>query len=365
MPEDRARSSTAHAAAELERRLAAFVAGEAGLPEAQVRISGLRRLAGGASRELWSLDLELGAGAEARCLPLVLRRDPPGRSGESDRGLEFRVLRAAAAAGVPVPQVRWCATDPAVLGAPFFLMDRVPGETLPRRLLRDAAYARAREGMAGRLGEILAAIHRVDLSRPELAGLAEAGPGQGSAQGEVLRIAAGIRQLSPEPHPVLDLAERWLLARAPAARRPVLVHGDYRVGNLVFDEQGVRAVLDWELAHVGDPVEDLGWLCVRAWRFGNDALPVGGVGTREELVRAYEAAGGDPVDPGALRFWEACGNFKLALVFITQARVFLDGLPSLELASLGRRTAEAERELLALMGAAPGEERPSAGEGSP
>jgi aminoglycoside phosphotransferase (APT) family kinase protein len=127
------------------------------------------------------------------------------------------------------------------------------------------------------------------------------------------------------------------------------------VGNLVFDEQGVRAVLDWELAHLGDPVEDLGWLCVRAWRFGNDALPVGGVGTREELVRAYEAAGGEPVDPEALRFWEACGNFKLALVFITQARVFLGGLPSLELASLGRRTAEAERELLALMGAAAGE----------
>jgi aminoglycoside phosphotransferase (APT) family kinase protein len=129
----------------------------------------------------------------------------------------------------------------------------------------------------------------------------------------------------------------------------VVVHGDYRVGNVIFDATGVRAVLDWELAHVGDPVEDLGWLCVRAWRFGNDALPVGGVGTREALVRAYEEVGGAPVDPEALRFWEACGNFKLALVFITQARAFLDGAPSVELASLGRRTAEAEEELLTLM----------------
>jgi len=118
----------------------------------------------------------------------------------------------------------------------------------------------------------------------------------------------------------------------------------------MFDEEGAVAVLDWELAHVGDPVEDLGWLCVRAWRFGNDALAAGGVGTRDELVGAYEAAGGDPVDRDALRFWEVCGNFKLALVFITQARAYLDGAHrTVELASLGRRTAEAEEELLDLM----------------
>ena len=160
---------------------------------------------------------------------------------------------------------------------------------------------------------------------------------------------AAVERLAVEPHPVLDLAARWLEARAPEPRRRVLVHGDYRVGNVMFDASGVRAILDWELVHLGDPVEDLGWLCVRAWRFGNDALPVGGVGTREELVRAYEAAGGEAVDREALRYWEVCGNFKLALVFIMQCRAWLDGAPSLELASLGRRTAEAEQELLELM----------------
>jgi signal recognition particle subunit SRP54 len=122
---------------------------------------------------------------------------------------------------------------------------------------------------------------------------------------------------------------------------------------VIFDTAGVRAILDWELTHLGDPVEDLGWLCVRAWRFGNDALPVGGVGTRETLVKAYQEAGGEPVDPEALRFWEVCGNFKLALVFISQCRAWIDGVPSLELASLGRRTAEAEQELLELMEGAP------------
>ena len=327
---------------ELRQGLAAFLAAETGRP---VEISGLRRLAGGASRELWSLDAEIGARRHA----LVLRRDPPGRSGESDRGLEFEVLRAAGAAGVPVPRVHWCSTDPAVLGAPFFLMDRLEGETLPRRLLRDPAYEGARRGMIGELGAILARIHEVDAAAPQLAGLARSTQGAGSGREEVARIAEGIRQLAVEPHPVLELAERWLLERAPELGRRVLVHGDYRIGNVMFGGEGVRAILDWELAHLGDPVEDLGWLCVRAWRFGNDELPAGGIGRREELLRAYRDAGGAPVDPESLRFWEACGNFKLALVFIMQSRVFLDGLPSLELASLGRRTAEAEDELLALM----------------
>jgi aminoglycoside phosphotransferase (APT) family kinase protein len=331
-------------------RLRDFVAAQASLAPGEVRVGSLHRLAGGASRELWSLDVELGGRVPTR-LPLVLRRDPHGRVGDTDRALEFRVLRAAARAGVPVPRVHWCCADASVLGAPFFLMDRLEGETLPRRLLRDPQYAATRAGLAAELGAILARIHAIDASCPELAGLA--GAGVGSALLETRRIAETVERLAVEPHPVLDLAARWLEARAPEPRRRVLVHGDYRVGNVMFDASGVRAILDWELTHLGDPVEDLGWLCVRAWRFGNDALPVGGVGTREALVRAYQEAGGAPVDPEALRFWEVCGNFKLALVFISQCRAWIDGVPSLELASLGRRTAEAEQELLALIEAAP------------
>jgi aminoglycoside phosphotransferase (APT) family kinase protein len=333
-------------------RLRDFVATQTSLPPGDVRVGSLHRLAGGASRELWSLDVELAGSSPAR-LPLVLRRDPHGRVGDTDRALEFRVLRAAAGAGVPVPRVHWCCADASVLGAPFFLMDRLEGETLPRRLLRDPQYAATRAGLAAELGAILARIHAIDASCPELAGLAAAGAGVGSALLETRRIAESVERLAVEPHPVLDLAARWLEAHAPEPRQRVLVHGDYRVGNVMFDASGVRAILDWELTHLGDPVEDLGWLCVRAWRFGNDALPVGGVGTREALVRAYQEAGGAPVDPEALRFWEVCGNFKLALVFISQCRAWIDGVPSLELASLGRRTAEAEQELLELIEEAP------------
>ena len=334
-------------AEDLSERVAAFVAREEGLEPARVRASGLRRLAGGASREIWSLDLEIERDAEVEQLPLVLRRDPPGRVGDGgDRGLEFRVLRAAFAGGVPVPRVRWGSGDASLLGSPFFLMDRVEGEALPRRLLRDDRYAKARAGMAPQLGAILARIHALDPTQADLGGLAAPPPDRSPARAEVERVATGIRGLAVEPHPVLDLAERWLLERAPEPTRRTLVHGDYRVGNVIFDEQGVRAILDWELVHQGDPLEDLGWLCTRAWRFGSP-LPAGGVGTRDELVAAYEAAGGGEVDREALRFWEAFGSYKLALVFITQSRVYLDGrLRSVELASLGRRTVEAEDELL-------------------
>jgi aminoglycoside phosphotransferase (APT) family kinase protein len=335
--------------AELAKRLAGFLRDASGARE--VRVESLRRMAGGASRELWSLDAVLDGERRA----LVLRRDPPGRVGDSsDRGLEAALLAAAAEAGVPVPRVHFASRDPAALGSAFFLMDRVEGETIPRRLLRDAEYAGARGVMTEQLGAILARIHRVDLARPDLAGLERpagsiAGASAGSPREQVKRLGDGIRALALEPHPVLDLAERWLLERAPEPTRRTLVHGDYRIGNVIFGPEGVRAILDWELAHVGDPIEDLGWLCTRQWRFGGEP-PAGGIGTREALIEAYEKAGGGPVDPAALAFWEACGSFKVALVWISQSRVFLDGrVRSVELAALGRRTAEPEAELLRIM----------------
>jgi aminoglycoside phosphotransferase (APT) family kinase protein len=331
----------------MAERIAGFVAREERLAPERVRASGLRRLAGGASREIWSVDLEIERDGGVESLPLVVRKDPAGRVGDGgDRNVERDVLRAAFEGGVPVPRPRWGSSDPAILGAPFFLMDRIEGEALPRRLLRDDAYASARAGMAATLGTIAARIHALDLAGPDLAALPRPARDRSPARIEVQRVATSIRELAVEPHPVLDLAERWLLERAPKAPRIALVHGDYRVGNVIFDASGVRAILDWELVHVGDPIEDLGWLCTRAWRFGSP-LPAGGVGTRKQLVEAYEAASGTKVDRAALRFWEACGSFKLALVFIMQSRVFLDGrVRSVELASLGRRTVEAEDELL-------------------
>jgi aminoglycoside phosphotransferase (APT) family kinase protein len=336
----------------MSARLAGFAAGQLGVPPETVRIEGLRRLAGGSSRETWAFSLITQADAEhePERRELVLRRDPPGRVGEGERTVEFRVVQAAGAAGVRVPRVYWCCGDPQVLETPFYVMDHVAGEALPRRLLREPKFAEARRRLPAQLAAEAARIHAVDPANPALAGLEAPPPGSSPARVEVERLATAARALSPEPHPVLELAERWLLARLPTATRCALVHGDFRLGNVLCDEQGVTAVLDWELCKIGDPVEDLGWLCTRAWRFGNDALPVAGLAERETLLAAYREASGREVEADHLRFWEAVGSFKVALVFIQQASVHLDGrLRSVELAALGRRTVEAERELVRLM----------------
>jgi len=333
---------------ELRERLERFIAGAANATD--VRVENLRKLPGGASRQTWSLDAVYTETGAAVRLPLVLRRDPGSTTLNTQRREEFQVQQAAFAGDVPVPRPYWLAEDAETLGAPSYLMQRVEGETLARRLLRDDDYAGARQVMTAQLGEILARIHRIDVARHGLHFLPAPPPGESPAPAEIDRYEQIYRGVAPEPHPAFELAFRWLRQHLPASEAPTLVHGDYRIGNVIFGPEGVRAILDWELAHVGDPAEDLGWLCVRAWRFGSDDKPVGGIGTREQLVAAYERAGGAPVDLERVRFWEVFGNLKWAIICIVQAKTHLDGLVrSVELAAIGRRTAETEIELLNLI----------------
>ena len=326
---------------DLAQHLAAYLARETG---DGAMVEHLERLPGGASRESWAFDLVRPGEAPQR---LVLRRDPRGQPVHSSRRDEFRLLRAAADAGVPVPRVRWCEDDPAVLGAPFFVMDFVAGETLARRLLRDATYGPARAALPGQLATVLARIHAIDPSG--LPFLARPAADESPAAAELGRYEQIYRAVTPDPHPALELAFRWLAGRSATPPRCTVVHGDFRIGNVIFGPEGLRAVLDWELAHVGDPTEDLGWLCVRSWRFGAGP-PVGGLDAREPFFAAYEQAGGGPVDPAAVRWWDVFGNLKWAIVCLMPTRTVLDGRArSVELASLGRRVAEMELELLDLM----------------
>ena len=334
----------------MQRRLATFIGRHLGVE--LVTVSNLRRLPGGASRETWSLDAQFEKDGARQSLALVLRRDPPGAAVETHRRDEFALLQAATESGVPVPRVHWLADDSETLGAPFFLMERIEGETIARRLLRDDTYATARRVMTAQLGHILAAIHGIDRAQHRLTFLAEPPPGESPAANELDRYEQIFRFITPDPHPAFELALRWLRARLPRSAECTVVHGDYRIGNVMFGPEGVRAILDWELAHVGDPMEDLGWICVRSWRFGSDEKPVGGIGTREEFFHAYEAARGTAVDPERVRFWEVLGNLKWGIMTIMQAKTHLDGhVHSVELASLGRRTAEMELELLDLIDA--------------
>ena len=286
-------------------------------------VAGLRRLSGGASRETWSFTLD-GA-------PLILRRDPPTAPRSTGMLREAALFRAAAAAGVPVPELVDASDDASVLGAAFLLMAHVDGETIPRKILRDPEYAPARPLLARQCGEILARLHAIPTG--EVPGLDE--PDQLTQYLDVLDSLG-------QPHPTFELAFKWLEEHRPGGGRRGIVHGDFRNGNLIVGPEGVRAVLDWELAHAGDPMEDLGWLCVKSWRFGV-SLPVGGFGTYDDLIAGY---GGD-VDREALRWWEILGTLKWGIMCIMQAVTHTSGaVRSVELAAIGRRVCEVEWDLL-------------------
>jgi aminoglycoside phosphotransferase (APT) family kinase protein len=266
---------------------------------------------------------------------------------ESSRAGEFLLLEAAAAAGVPVPRVRWCADESEDLGSAF-VMDFVAGETIARKLLRDAEYARARDALPEQMAAALVRIHAMDVGASGLRALPGPDPGTPPAAAELARFEGIHRAIAPDSHPTFELAFRWLAARLPPLQRQTVVHGDYRVGNVIVGPEGLRAVIDWELTHVGDPMEDVGWLCVRSWRFGA-ALPVGGLCERERFFDAYHRAGGPPIDPQVVRWWEVFGNLRWGIMTLMQAQTFLGGVRNVELASLGRRTCEMELELLDLM----------------
>jgi len=308
------------------------------------RVEGLDRLSGGASRETWALDVVSVGGRR----PLILQRLRAGTvAGGPGMVGEAALIRAAHDVGVPVPQVI-AADGGAAIGAPCIVMGRLDGETIARKLLRDDQWAVARSRLVEQAGEALAAIHRIDPTvAPSL---------RGADQLDEMRSLLDELAI---PLPAFELALRWLHEhRAPSPRRAV-VHGDFRLGNLLVDPDGLAGVLDWELAHLGDPVEDLGWFCVRAWRFGSP-LPAGGMGTREALLDAYARAGGGAVDPEELRWWEVLGTLKWGLICIVQSQVHLGGaVRSVELATIGRRVCENEWDVLSLL---PGSPLPTAGD---
>jgi aminoglycoside phosphotransferase (APT) family kinase protein len=297
----------------------------------------VQRLSGGASRETFAFE------ADGRAL--ILQRDRPGAMRQAGMATEARLLRAAADTGVPVPAV--VATDAdadgpglagTALGGSWLVVERVAGETIPRKILRDEEFVNARPQLAAQCGRALAGVHAID--RAAVPGL------DGADQFDQFR---GLLDAMGEPHPAFELGFRWLEPRRPARRSDTVVHGDFRNGNLVVGPDGLQAVLDWELAHLGDPLEDLGWLCLRAWRFGAEPR-VGGFGDVDDLVAAYEAASGVAVDRGELAWWEAMGTLKWGIMCMVQAATHLSGTArSVELAAIGRRVCEVEHDLLLLL----------------
>jgi aminoglycoside phosphotransferase (APT) family kinase protein len=300
----------------------------------RVSIDSLQHLTGGASRETWAFDAICSDGTRT---PLILRRNPPGVS-RAGMLLEVRALEAARRAGVPEPRVVVSSDDSTQLDAPFIIMDRLEGETLPRQILRDERYAAVRPLLAEQCGGILALIHSI--SPEELPGL---------ERPDALETTVAMIRSYADPTPGLELGLRWLEQHRPPSAGDVVVHGDFRNGNLVVGPEGVVGVLDWELVHLGDPMQDLGYLCARVWRFGADP-PVGGWGSYEDLFRGYESAGGRRVDRDAVRWWELYGSVWFGGACLQQAWRHLSGEePSLELAAIGRRVWEQEYDVMVML----------------
>ena len=302
-------------------------------------VSELHQLSAGAHRDTWSFVTADGT----RC---ILQRLPPGESGRAGSGddvhagieLEARILGAAAEAGVPVARVLAAFAEGGPLQTPALVLEQLPGEALPQRILRDPRFAMARDSLASACGTILARLHAVARSTlPEL-----------QVQDPIERCCEVLDRLQAA-HPAFELVLRRLELTRPRPRPQTIVHGDFRMGNLLIDEHGITAVLDWELVHLGDPLEDLGYLCVPAWRFGG-RQPVAGVGAYETLLDAYRLAGGTDVALPELLWWQAAGTVWWGVMCLVQASRHLSGeTRSVELAAIGRRACEQEWDALAML----------------
>jgi aminoglycoside phosphotransferase (APT) family kinase protein len=297
-----------------------------------VTVENLRALTGGASRTTWAFDA-----VDDQRRALILRTGPPDDV-HAGMELEAAVQRRAAAAGAPVPHILAADNSPAALGNPYLICDAIGGETIVRKIHR-ALDDSSRERLLQQCAQALAAIHRAE---PDGIGLTE---------GDQLAEWRDRLDQMGDTTATFEWAFRWLAANRPPASRRVLVHGDFRMGNLIVDESGLAAVLDWELVHIGEVYDDLAWFCIRAWRFGApEHLGAGGLGSVENLLSAYEAAAGEQLARETFRWWLTLATLRWGVICRFQAERHLSGLtPSVELAAIGRRVSETEWDVLDLL----------------
>ena len=315
---------------ELAPRLAAVLEAALGSGTA---IEDLRTLTGGASRTTWAFNATTGEQRRA----LILRTGPPDEV-HAGMELEARAQRAAAAAGAPVPHIVIADDSIAALGNPFLICDAIAGETIVRRIQRQLDDP-GRRRLLSQCAEALVAIHRAD---PNLPGI--------SADDQMAAWRDELDAIG-DTTATFEWAFRWLADNRPAPSPPRLVHGDFRMGNLIVDKSDLAAVLDWELVHVGEIYEDLAWFCIRAWRFGAPLdLAAGGLGSIEDFLDDYEKAGGAAVDRSAFHWWLVQATLRWGVICRYQAERHLSGqTPSVELATIGRRVCETEWDLLNLL----------------
>lgn len=297
------------------KRLEVWVARQSG-GRAQVR--DLAQLSGGAIQENWRLVLDLEGGEWPGTHDLVLRKDAPSNVAVShSRAEEFTILKHAHNAGVTVATPCVLCEDTDVLGTPFFLMHRAEGTAAGHRL----AKADANEALAEDLGRNLARIHSI-ADADDLAFIEK--PTGAPALASVEEYRAHLDKL-PDAHPALEWGLHWLEENAPVTAEVVFCHRDYRTGNYMVDDGKLTAVLDWEFAGWSDPMEDVGWLSAKCWRFGANDREAGGIGSIDAVFKGYEAEGGRILDRAQLKYWQVMATMRWAVIGLQQADRFVSG----------------------------------------
>lgn len=321
------------------------------LGDPQAEVTSPNQLAGGAVHESWGVKARSGG----KDSDLVVRLSPAGRADLAKMQAEYEVLNAMHSRGVKAPKP--FGVHKAASGEVSMVMERIEGDTNPRRLITEPALGDVRKRFVEELAESLAIIHTV---RPEeIAGTVLRSPQEGEdpVDHERKRLLEDYHRLKLNPHPAVVWGLRWVERESvklkPTGRPIVVIHGDLRVGNLMYNDQGLATILDWEGAHAGEAEEDLAWFCTRVWRFGQNDLEAGGITDRESWVQAYERASGTTIDRERLRIWEVLRNLHWVVVCMMQARAHVDSQNrSHELAAIGRRAGDTELEVLRLTGVA-------------
>ncbi|HUI24648.1 MAG TPA: phosphotransferase family protein [Candidatus Kryptonia bacterium] len=299
-----------------------------------VVVNRLERTGGGASRETWLIDAEWTEAGERLVRRLIIRRDPTASLLESDRRTEFQVLCAAGKIGIPVPQMYWLEEDPRWLDRPFMVMERLPGVAPPVVVPLTESEA-TRRALAEQFVAHLARIHRADWDALGLHFLGVPASGHEAARTQLAWWEREYHRQKLEERPVLATALHWLASHLPERSEIVLVHADYRAGNFLYEGDRITAILDWEMAHLGDPMEDLAWAVLKFYSTGDFCQ---GLLTHDEMVAAYTRAGGMAVDLDRLFFYEVLGAVKMAVICLTGVRSFCEA-----------RTCETVNALVGLM----------------
>ena len=303
----------------LAHRLRRFIESEA--ENADATIVGLRPVGVGRSRDNWVFDLiTTGSDGAERVEPLILRCDPDGGLVDTDRATEFAVLRALEGSALPTPAARWLDATGERLGRPSLVMRRESG-ACDYRVVNGELPLAVRVDLARRFCDLLAEVHSVDWKALRLDAILD-DPGPEAARAELESWERILRKDQLEPYPELDLAVHALAENAPRSARTVLVHADFKPGNILLEHNQVVALLDWELAHLGDPLEDLGWV-TQPLRTPEHLIP--GAWERDDLVGRYESATGAAVDRKSLEWWRTFSTFKTAVMQVSGLRAFLEG----------------------------------------